>query len=168
MSRELLFLKIVLHCTHPLVTSFSCIYFSRRAHNSYQHLLFIWTKNMFSSLWNHWLPPDLQCLFFSFRTGNLLVLNESQIGLGILSRPQSVESTFKELFSVTVFSSIPWDSLWERHLLLHFLYRGGNQEVRWSVQRFFFSSNNYLDQTLLCKLLPTLNSIYKNLCDFIQ
>lgn len=166
MSWELLFLKIVLHCAHPLVTSFSCIYFSLRAHYSSQHLLFIWTKNMFSSLWNHWLPPDLQYLFFSFRTGNLLVLNESQIGLGILSRPQSVESSFKEPFSVTVLSSIRWDSLWERYLLLCFLYRGGNQEDRWSVTIFF--SNNYLDQTLLCKLLATLNSIGKILCDFIQ
>lgn len=50
-------------------------------------------KKMFNSLWNHWLPPDLQCLFLSFRTDYLLGLNESQIGLWILSRPQSVEST---------------------------------------------------------------------------
>lgn len=92
-----------------------------------------------------------------------------QIGLGILSRPQSVESTFKELFNVTVFSSISWNSLWERHLLLPFFYRGGNQGVRQTVQKiFFFFSNNYLGQTLLCTLLATLNSICKILCDFIQ
>lgn len=115
------------------------------------------------------MPPDLQCLFFSFRTGNLLVLNESQIGLGILSRPQSVESTFKELFSVTVFSSIPWDSLWERHLLLLFFREvetrrlGGVSQV--VVVVVVFPPNNCLGQTLLCKLLATLNSIYKILCD---
>ena len=132
--------ELLLHCAHPLVTSFGCIYLSWRVHNSYQHLLFIWTKNMFNSVWNHWLPPDLQCLFFSFRTDNFLVLNESQIGLGIISRPQSIESTFKGLFSVTVFSSVPWDSLWERRLLLSFLYREENQEVRQSVQKAFFFS----------------------------
>ena len=154
--------ELLLHYAHPLVTSFSCIYFSGRVHISYQHLLFIWTKNMFYSLWNHWLPPDLQCLSFSFRTDDLLVLHESQIGLGIISRPQSVESTFKELFSVTVFSSIPWDSLWERCLLLFFLYRGENRRLGGVSKRFFFSfPNNCLGQTLLCKLLATLNSICK-------
>lgn len=134
-------LKIRSHSVHLLVSSFACVYsFS-------ESTLFIPTssvhlnkKKRFNSLWNHWLPPDLQCLFLSFRTDYLLGLNESQIGLGILSRPQSVESTLKELFSVTVFIPSSWDLLWETSIVA-FLYTRGNQEAWWSTQKNFLSNN---------------------------
>lgn len=166
MSWELLILKVLLHYAHPLVTSFSSMYFSLRAHNSYQHLfLFIWTKNMFHSLWDHSLPPDLQCLFFSFRTDNSQYWM-SQIGLGILSRPQSVESTFKELFSVTVFSLF-LGILYQRDVYCYLSFIEEGTRRLDGVSRTFFFSINYLSQTLLCKLLATLNVIRKILYSFI-